>query len=87
MKNFFRCLWSGLGEIAGSFLALMFLSIAVEAFLAFPSETGWVALGLFVVGLLCGFMSLFIVVVMGAAIVVPTDENKELKERLDNVDD
>ena len=87
MKYFFRCLWLGIAEIAACFLALMFLSVTVDAFLAFLSATGWVALGLFVSGLLCGFMFLFIVVVMGAAIVVPKDKAEELKERLDNIDD
>ena len=87
MKHFFRCLGLGLAEIAACFLALMFLSVTVDAFLAFLGATGWVALGLFVSGLLCGFMFLFIVVVLGAAIVVPKDEAKELKERLDNIDD
>ena len=83
MKHFLRCLWLGIVEMAACFLALMFLSVTVDAFLAFLSATGWVALGLFVSGLLCGFMFLFIVVVMGAAIVVPKDEAKEFKERLD----
>lgn len=87
MKYFLRCLWLGLAEMATSFIALMFLSVAVDAFLAFLSATGWVALGLFVSGLLCGFMFLFIVVFMGAAIVVPKDEAEELKERLDEIDD
>ena len=87
MKHFFRCLWLGFLEMAACFLALMFLSVAVDAFLAFLSAAGWVALGLFVSGLLCGFMFLFIVVVMGAAIVVPKEEAIELKERLDNIDD
>lgn len=87
MKRFLRCLWLGIAEMAASFLALMFLSVAVDAFLAFLSAAGWVALGLFVSGLLCGFMFLFIVVVMGAAIVVSRDEASELKERLDNIDD
>lgn len=87
MKHFLKCLWFGLMEIVACFLALMFLSVAVDAFLAFLSAAGWVALGLFVAGLLCGFMFLFIIVVMGAVIVVPTDEVNELKERLDNIDD
>ena len=87
MKYFFRCLGLGLGEMASSFLALIFLSVAVEAFLAFSSATGWVALGLFVSGLLCGFMFIFIIVVMSAAVAIPKDEAKELKERLDDIDD
>ena len=87
MKHFLRCLWLGIAEMAASFLAIMFLSVAVDAFLAFLSAAGWAALGLFVSGLLCGFMFLFIVVVMGATIVVPKDEAKEFKERLDNIDD
>lgn len=87
MKYFLRCLWFGIIEIFASFTALIFLSVAVDAFLAFLSATGWVALGLFVSGLLCGFMFLFIIVVMGAAIVIPKDEAKELKERLDDIDD
>ena len=87
MKYALRCLWLGLVEMAACFLALMFLSVTVDAFLAFLSATGWVALGLFVSGLLCGFMFLFIVVVMGAAIVIPKDEAKDFKERLDNIDD
>lgn len=87
MKHFFRCLWLGLVEMAACFLAFMFLSVAVDAFLAFLNAAGWVALGLFVSMLLCGFMFLFIVFTMGAAIVVPKDEAKEFKERLDNVDD
>lgn len=87
MKYFFKCLGLGLAEMAACFLALMFLSVTADAFLAFLGATGWAALGLFVSGLLCGFMSLFIVVVMGAAIVVPKDEAEELKERLDNIDD
>lgn len=87
MKYFFRCLWLGLIEMSASFLALVFLSVAVDAFLAFLGATGWVALGLFVSMLLCGFMSLCIAVGMGAAIVVPKDEAKEFKERLDNIDD
>ena len=87
MKYFLKCLWLGLGEMAACFLALMFLSVAVDVFLAFPSATGWVALGLFVSGLLLSFMSLFFVVVMGAAVVIPKDEAKELKERLDAIDD
>ena len=87
MKHFLRCLGLGLAEMAASFLALMFLSVTIDAFLAFLNAAGWAALGLFVSGLLCGFMFLFIVVVMGASIVVPKDEAKELKERLDNIDD
>lgn len=87
MKNFFRCLWLGIIEMFASITALMFLSVAIDAFLAFLSAVGWVALGLFVSGLLCGFMFIFMVVVMGAAIVVPKDEAEELKERLDNIDD
>lgn len=87
MKYFFRCLGLGIAEMAACFLALMFLSVAGEAFSAFLGATGWVALGLFVSGLLCGFMSLFIVVVMGAAIVVPKDEAREFKERPENIDD
>lgn len=87
MNHFLRCLWFGSIEMIASFIALMFFSVAVDAFLAFLSATGWVALGLFVSGLLCGFMFIFIIVVMGAAIVVPKDEAEELKERLDNIDD
>lgn len=87
MKYFFRCLWFGIVEMAASLTALMFLSVAIDVFLAFLSATGWVALGLFVSGLLCGFMFLFIIVVMGAAIVMPKDEAEELKERLDDIDD
>lgn len=87
MKHFFKCLGLGIAEMAACFLALMFLSVTVDAFLAFLGATGWVALGLFVSGLLCGFMFLFIVVVMGAAIVVPKEEASELKERLDDIDD
>lgn len=87
MKYFFRCLGLGLAEMFACFLALIFFSVAVDAFLAFLSATGWVALGLFVSGLLCGFMFLFIIVVMGAAIVIPKDEAEELKERLDDIDD
>ena len=87
MKYFLRCLWLGIVEMAASLTALMFLSVAIDAFLAFLGATGWVALGLFVSGLLCGFMFLFIIVVMGAAIVIPKDEAKELKERLDDIDD
>lgn len=87
MKYFLRCLGLGLAEMFASFLALVFLSVAVDAFLAFLGATGWVALGLFVSGLLCGFMFLFIIVVMGAAIVIPKDEAKEFKERLDDIDD
>ena len=87
MKYFLRCLWLGIVEMAASLTALMFLSVAIDAFLAFLGATGWVALGLFVSGLLCGFMFLFIIVVMGAAIVIPKDEAEELKERLDNIDD
>lgn len=87
MNHFFRCLWLGTMEMAASFLALMFFSVAVDAFLAFLGAAGWAALGLFVSGLLCGFMFLFIVVVMGAAIVVPKEEASELKERLDDIDD
>ena len=86
MKHFFSCLGLGLVEMVAGFLAIMFVSMTI-AFLAFLGATGWAALGLFVSGLLCGFMSLFIVVVMGAAIIVPRDEVKELKERLDNIDD
>lgn len=87
MKHFFKCLGLGLAEMAACFLALMFLSVAVDAFLAFLSAAGWVALCLFVSGLLCGFMSLFLVVVMGAAIAIPKEEAREFKERLDNIDD
>lgn len=87
MNHFLRCLWFGSIEMIASFLALMFFSVTVDAFLAFLSATGWVALGLFVSGLLCGFMFIFIVVIMGTAIVVSKDEAKELKERLDNIDD
>jgi len=87
MKPFFRCLGLGLAEMAACFLALMFLSVAVSAFLAFLSAAGWAALGLFVSGLLCGLMSLFLVVVMGAAIAIPKEEARELNERLDNIDD
>ena len=87
MKHFFKCLWFGLMEIVACFLALMFLSVAADAFLAFLSAAGWVALGLFVSGLLCGFMFLFIIVTMGAVIVVPIEEARELKERLDKIDD
>ena len=87
MKPFFKCLGLGLVEMAACFLALMFLRVSVSAFSAFPSATGWAALGLFVSGLLLSFMSLFFVVVMGAAIAIPKEEAKEFKERLDNIDD
>ena len=87
MKHCLKSLGLGLVEMAACVIALMFLSVTIDAFLAFLGATGWAALGLFVSGLLCGFMSLFIVVVMGAAIVVPRDEAKEFKERLDNIDD
>ena len=87
MKQFLKCFWLGFLKMCICFLALMFLSVAVDAFSAFLSATGWVALGLFVAGFLCSFMFIFIIALIGAAIVVPKDEAKEFKERRDNIDD
>lgn len=87
MKNVLKSLSLGFLEIAGAFLAIVFLSITVEAFLAIFSATGWLALAFFASGILCGVLFLFIVFCMGAAILVPLQEAKDLKERLDNIDD
>jgi hypothetical protein len=71
----------GTGLLFGlmSFIAYLFGTTTVNAFVAMPSAVGWEAIGLLVAGLLMGFMTLFIIFCLGA---IPLGTIEELRSKL-----
>ncbi len=82
MKNILKAF--GLGILFGilSYCAFAFGTMAVEAFIDMVSAVGLNAIGLTFAGLLLGFMSVFLIFVMGAVPLSTVEELKELKAKL-----
>lgn len=80
IKNILKSLGTGLLFGLMSLAAYAFGNMTVEAFVAMPSSVGWGALGLTVAGLAMGFMTLFVVFMMGA---IPLSTIEDLKSKLE----
>ena len=80
MKNILKSLGTGVLFGLMSLAAYAFGAGTVEAFVAMSSAIGWEAVGLTVAGLLMGFMTLFVVFMMGA---IPLSSIESLKSKLE----
>ena len=84
MKNTFKSFGLGLLFAVMSYIAYIFGTLTVGSFKALLTVQGWEAIGLFVAGILIGFMALFIILCLGA---IPLTIIEDLKEKLKEKDE
>jgi hypothetical protein len=79
MKNTLKSFGLGLLFAVMSYIAYAFGTLTIGSFKALPTAQGWEAIGLFVAGILIGFMALFIILCLGG---IPLSIIEDLKEKL-----